>query len=111
MKKTFLFTLFGLFTSIVTAQIVTDELPYGLKEDSIGVKQQDIIVLSAPDITLVSKEDSINDSKPGAIRYAFPTYRRDIEFCSSSHRRLHFQNNSKQQYFGRTQYRMVIRYK
>ncbi|MDR2125788.1 MAG: hypothetical protein LBP63_03010 [Prevotellaceae bacterium] len=73
MKKILLLTLFGLFTVIVTAQIVTDELPYGLKEDSITVKQQDVIILSAPDRALIAKEDSVNDSQPGAVRYAYPT--------------------------------------
>jgi hypothetical protein len=54
MKKIILLTLFGLFTCILNAQIVTDELPYGLKKNSIAM------------------EDSVNDSKPGAIRYAYP---------------------------------------
>ncbi|MDR2065031.1 MAG: serine protease [Prevotellaceae bacterium] len=72
MKKIILFTVFGLFTSIVNAQIVTDELPYGLKDDSIRAKRQDIVVLSAPDRALIAREDSVTDSKPGAVRYAYP---------------------------------------
>jgi hypothetical protein len=72
MKKILLFTVFGLFACILNAQITTDELPYGLKEDSIRAKKQDIIVLSAPDKTIIAKEDSINDSEPGAVRYACP---------------------------------------
>ncbi|MDR1416571.1 MAG: hypothetical protein LBJ57_04020, partial [Prevotellaceae bacterium] len=62
MKKTLLFTLFGLFTFIVNAQIVTGEQPYSMNVAS-KITKLDPIVLSAPDSAIIAKEDSLNNFK------------------------------------------------
>jgi hypothetical protein len=72
MRKILLLTLFGLFTSIVNAQIVTGEQPYSRNVAS-KIKKLDPIVLSAPDRALIAKEDAVNDAQPGLVRYAYPT--------------------------------------
>ena len=53
------------------AQRATDEHPYGLT-DVLRMQIQVGEVLSAPDLSLVVKEDSINDQIPGPVRFAFP---------------------------------------
>jgi hypothetical protein len=72
MKKILLFTLFGLFTSIVNAQIVTGEQPYSMNV-ALKMKKLDPIVLSTPDRALIAKEDGVNDAQQGPVRYAYPT--------------------------------------
>jgi hypothetical protein len=71
MKKILLLTLFGLFTSIVNAQIVTGEPPYSTNV-ATQIKKLEPIVLSAPDIAIIAREDSVNDSQPNPVRYACP---------------------------------------
>ncbi|MDR3134384.1 MAG: serine protease [Prevotellaceae bacterium] len=72
MKKILLFTLLGLFTSIVNAQIVMGEQPYSMNVAS-KMKQLAPVVLSALDRALIAKEDAVNDDQPGPVRYAYPT--------------------------------------
>jgi hypothetical protein len=72
MNKILLSTIIALFTYSLNAQIVTDELPYGLTIDSLRTKKQDIIVLPVPDRIRINREDSINDAQPGPIRFAYP---------------------------------------
>jgi hypothetical protein len=72
MKKKLLFTLFVLFAYLVNAQIITGERPYGMNAAS-KIKKLDPIILSAPDRALIAREDTINDSQPGPVRYAYPT--------------------------------------
>jgi hypothetical protein len=50
---------------MIHAQIVTDELPYGLKETAgTSANGQNVITLPAPDRAMIAQEDSINDSQP-----------------------------------------------
>jgi hypothetical protein len=75
MKKILLVTVCGLFACALHAQITTDELPYGLLNNVTSVataSRQNIITLPAPNITSIAQEDSINDSQPGPVRYAYP---------------------------------------
>ena len=53
------------------AQRGTDEIPFGLRDDFRGAPLE-VIALSAPDMARIEKEDLINDSKPGPLRYAYP---------------------------------------
>ena len=55
----------------LNAQLATDETPYGLKAD-FNARSQDKIILAAPDIARIVKEDSENDQKQGPLRYAYP---------------------------------------
>jgi hypothetical protein len=56
----------------LNAQIVTDELPYGLKDTTLIIEKQNIIALPAPNRAIIAREDSINDNQPGPVRYAYP---------------------------------------
>jgi hypothetical protein len=65
MKKIILLTLWSLFACMIHAQIVTDELPYGLKGTAgTSANGQNVITLPAPDRAVIAREDSINDSQP-----------------------------------------------
>jgi hypothetical protein len=49
-------------------------MPYGLMNITAGVqagKQQNVITLPTPDRAVIAREDSINDSQPGPLRYAY----------------------------------------
>ena len=74
MKKILLLTIAGLFACTLHAQIVTDEMPYGLLNVTSGTSAggQNVITLPAPDIAALAQEDSINDTQPGPVRYAYP---------------------------------------
>jgi uncharacterized protein (DUF2249 family) len=74
MKKIVLLTTASLLSCALHAQIVTGEMPYGLMTVTTGARadKQHVITLSAPDKMVIALEDSINDSQPGPIRYAYP---------------------------------------
>jgi len=71
MKKILFFATCCSVALNLFAQRATDEQPYGLRE-GVRVQPQEKIVLKAPDISLIMKEDSITDQHPGPLRYAYP---------------------------------------
>jgi hypothetical protein len=72
MKKILLFTILTFLAYILNAQIVTNEMPYGLKIKDAKTNKQNAIVLSVPNKAHIEDEDLINDNQPGPIRYAYP---------------------------------------
>jgi hypothetical protein len=76
MKKTISLTICSLLVCTLNAQIVTNELPYGLDvTNNLNIKKQgtqSVITLSVSEIAIIAQEDSINDTQPGPVRYAYP---------------------------------------
>jgi hypothetical protein len=70
MKKALLLVTVSLFAYILPAQIATNERPYGLSDAMAD--RQDAITLPIPDRVVIAHEDSINDNRPGPLRYAYP---------------------------------------
>ena len=55
------------------AQLATNEQPYSLSA-KVQVQKQDVIVLTAPDLERIEKEDLINDQQPGTAMFAYPVW-------------------------------------
>jgi len=53
------------------AQRATDEQPYGLHAD-FRAQAQDVVVLAAPDMARIEKEDLEYNQQPGPVPYAYP---------------------------------------
>ena len=70
MKRLVFISKMCLFAGILQAQITTNEIPYGLKNEFTR-QSRDWIVLTAPDLELIEKEDSINDQYPCPARFAY----------------------------------------
>ena len=71
MKKIIVLTISCFFAFNIYAQLVTDEQPYGLK-DNFKARSHDKAILIAPDIARIERDDKVNDQLPGPIRYAYP---------------------------------------
>ncbi|MDR2764046.1 MAG: trypsin-like peptidase domain-containing protein [Tannerella sp.] len=74
MKKILLLTTVSLFVCALHAQITTNEMPYGLKNVTAVTmaNKQNVNTLPAPNRAAIAREDSVNDSQPGPVRYAYP---------------------------------------
>jgi len=71
MNRYILLTAFCIVALNFYAQIVTNEEPYGLKAD-FRAQTQDAVVLTAPNMARIEKEDMVNDQRLGPVRYAYP---------------------------------------
>jgi hypothetical protein len=78
MKKLILIALLCSVTSFVTAQITTDEQPYGLLLNSrlnvlqTSYDQKKIHTVSSERKAEIAQEDAVNDTEHGPVRFAFP---------------------------------------
>ena len=71
MKRIILLVACCMTALSLNAQRATDEDPYGL-QNSYRAQAQNAIVLTAPDLARVEREDSVSDQHPGPLRYAYP---------------------------------------
>jgi hypothetical protein len=73
MKKATLLLFYCLCAYSLTAQITTDETPFGF---DIGISKSlgdvPLQLLSAPDMVQIETEDEVNDTRPGPLRFAYP---------------------------------------
>jgi hypothetical protein len=63
-----------LFMQVLNAQIITGEQPIGLilSRNFVSYSDTTVQILPVPDRTIINREDSITDSQPGPLRFAYP---------------------------------------
>ena len=73
MKKIILLTASCMIALNLYAQITTNEPPYGLHE-GFKAKFQENLIIPAPDVGQILKEDKDNEQYPGPVPYAYAFY-------------------------------------
>ena len=73
MKKNILLSAFCIVVFNVFSQRTTNEQPYGMTR-SLTYQEQDVVILTSPDIAKIEMEDMENDKKTGPVRYGYPVH-------------------------------------